>query len=299
MKHVVLIPAWRRPEMLWHCLANIQRAELADQMHYIFRFDQGHDPSLYEVVAEFPFSHEVSVTAPTKYQLAKQSYSLLTGYTLAASRAESDGLVFMVEEDVMVATDFFRWHLAVHEQQPNLFCSIAVANPNRGREGMDGALEEYYLSSDDYCSLGVAFRREVITNLVQPLMQVKYFVDPVKFCLREFKGSPFGASFAEQDGLLRRLQWSRGGALNPIAYPYQARAYHAGFYGKNRGSGPSGHWRKRLESITQVIYSDEAMRTFAKHPDWYEDSRPIDLNTPPWTTLNIRPLPPNAAPVRF
>lgn len=299
MKHVVLIPAWRRPEFLWHCLANIQRAELADQMHYIFRFDQGHSIELHEVIKGFPFSHEVAVTAPSKYRIAKQSYSLLTGYTLAADRAPEGGLVFMVEEDVLVATDFFRWHLAVHEQQPALFCSIAVANPNRGREGMDGEVDEYYLSSDDYCSLGVALRREVIKSTLQPAMETAYFVDPVKYCLRRFPGSPFGANFAEQDGLIRRLQWASGGSLNPIAYPYRARAYHAGFYGKNRGAGPVGNWRQRLDRISSVIYSDEAMRTFAKHPEWYEDSRPIDLNTPPWTTIKHRPLPPGAAPVRF
>jgi hypothetical protein len=282
--------------MLWHCLANIQRAEGADKLHYLFRFDQGHSPDLQEVVAGFPFSKEVLVTPPSKYLMAKQSYSLLTGYTAAAAR--TDGLVYMIEEDVMVATDFFRYHQQAHALEPDLFCSIGVANPNRGRDHIEGEPHEFYLSTHDYCSLGVAFNVRVIREVLQPHMQVGYFTDPVKYCLRNFKGSPFGASFAEQDGLIRRIQWQLG-AERPIAYPYQAKAYHAGFYGKNRGAGPGGTWRQRLERITAVIYSDEAMRTFAKHPEWYEDSRPIQLNAQPWTTLSLKPLPANASPVRF
>jgi hypothetical protein len=296
MKDVVLIPAWRRPEFLWHCLANIQRAEGADKLHYLFRFDQGYSPDLHEVVAGFPLSKEVLLTPPCKYIAAKQSYSLLTGYTAAAAR--TDGLVYMIEEDVMVATDFFRYHQEAHALNRDLFCSIAVANPNRGRDNIHGEPDECYLSSGDYCSLGVAYRVQVIREILQPHMQVAYFTDPVKYCLRNFREAPLGAAYSEQDGLIRRIQLQIG-AARPIAYPYQAKAYHAGFYGKNRGAGPTGTWRQRLERITAVIYSDEAMRTFAKHPEWYEDSRPIQLNAQPWTTLSLKPLPENASPVRF
>ena len=297
MKTVCLIPAWRRPEFLWHCLANIKRAEGADQVHYIFRFDQGHAAELHDVVRDFPFSHEVSITPPSKYRLTKQSYSLLTGYALAAQAAGPDGLVLMVEEDVMVATDFFRWHQAVHEQQRNLFCSIAVANPNRRNVAeLRGPVSDYYLSSGDYCSLGVGFRPWVLQQLVAQHAGANYYAQPHAYCLREFPASPIGSAFVEQDGLIRRIQMA---AKLPIAYPYAARAYHAGLYGKNRGNGPGGSFARRLEYVTEVIYSDEAMRTFAKHPEWYEDSRPIPLTAEPWTDLQLAPINEQAHPVRF
>ena len=292
--NTVLIPCWRRPEMLWHCLANIKRAHGSDAYHYIFRMDKGYDPALHEVIEGFPFSHQISEAGPTKYrEISKQSHNLLQGYALAAQL--SDGLVIMIEEDVMVATDFFGYHEAVHEAEPGLFCSIAVANPNRTMQD-SGPREAYYLSGGDYCSLGVAFKRDVLQQLIAPHACADYFTNPEGYCRKHFLGSPIGHSYVEQDGLIRRIQMRQS---RPIAYPWRAKAYHAGLYGKNRGGGPTGTWRQRLQYVTDIIYSDEAMRTFAKHPEWYEDSKPINLNAEPWETLKLQPLDLVRNPGRF
>lgn len=296
MRDVVLIPAWKRPEFLVHCLLNIKRADGAENLHYIFRFDDGHSPDLYEAIkmADFTFSHEITQTPRTKYRVAKQSFSLLSGYHVAAQK--SLRLVYMIEEDVMVATDFFTWHRAIHEKHPRIFCSIAVANPNRNvRE--HGELEDYYRTTLDYCSLGVCFSKDMLLRHVLPEATERYYANPIGECQKRFPGCPIGAAFAEQDGLIRRTQW-RLGMEHPIIYPYRARAYHAGLYGKNRGAGPPGTLQKRLEYVSGVIYSDEAMRTFAKHPEWYEDSKPINLSTPPWQQLNEKPLDLQANPAR-
>jgi hypothetical protein len=296
MKGIVLIPAWQRAEFLWHCLANIKRAVDADQYHYIFRFDTGFSPDLLTVVAGFPFSHEITYTARSGYRLSKQSYSLLTGYALAASK--TDGLVIMVEEDVMVRDDFFLFHEAVHAEQTGLFCSIGVANPNRKMvsTGPDNA---YYLSTGDYCSLGVAFRPKVLRELVLPHAVFDYYLNPVDYCRRNFKGSPFGDAFAEQDGLIRRVEWSPTGEAGAIAWPWKPRAYHAGLYGKNRGAGPAGPFAKRLQYVTDVIYSDQAMQAFARHQEWYEDSRPINLTAPvKHTELVLQTMNPATNPLR-
>lgn len=287
-KPVVLIPAWRRPEFLWHCLENIKNARQSGRYHYVFRFDQGHSPELFQVIDGFPFSYEVTITQRSPYRVAKQSFSLLTGYQIAAQRAGREQLVFMIEEDVMIAQDFFEWHEAIHAEQKHLWCSIGVANPNR-KVNVQGEGGDYYLTSDDYCSLGVCYKASVINDVIIPLATPKYFVDPINHLKREFPASPFGDAFAEQDGLIRRAQWAKGMAM-PIAYPVHAKAYHAGFYGKNRGAGFHGSLQERKQRIAEVIYSDEAMRMFARHPEWYEDSRPINLTGQQWTSINERTI---------
>lgn len=292
--NTVLIPCWRRPEMLWHCLENIKRAHGADAYHYIFRMDKGYDPALHEVIKDFPYSHQVSEAGPIKYrEISKQSHNLLQGYALAAQ--QTDALVIMIEEDIMVATDFFGYHEAIHEAEPDLFCSIAVANPNR-RMNDTGPRDAYYLGDGDYCSLGVAFKKDVLQSLIAPHATADYFTNPEAYCRRHFPASPIGHAFVEQDGLIRRIQMKQS---RQIAYPWQAKAYHAGLYGKNRGGGPTGTWRQRLQYVTDVIYSDEAMRTFAKHPEWYEDSKPINLNAEPWQSMHLQPIDPLRNPVRF
>ena len=288
---VVLIPAWRRPEMLFHCLKNIQAAHGAEELHYIFRFDTGHSPELVDAIhaAEFTFSHEITKTPKCPYQMAKQSFSLLTGYALSIAHSMAPERVYMIEEDVMVATDFFRWHQQVHEQRPDVFCSIGVRNPNRTVPVDGSTRDHYYLTTDDYCSLGVCFPSKIIKEYILPWTATKYYVNPVDFCARNFKDSPFGQAYAEQDGLIRRIQWRAGMAM-PIAYPYHGRAYHAGFYGYNRGAGPRGSLIERISYVRDIIYSDEAMRRFAKHPSWYEDSKPINLTAEPWQTLSLKEL---------
>lgn len=291
---VVLIPCWRRAELLWHTLQHIIQADGADQLHYIFRMDTGHSPELHEVVRGFPFSNEVTVTPRSSYGIGKQSFSLLSGYKYAAAKA--DRYVFMIEEDVFIATDFFAWHLAVQSQNPDLFCSIGVENPNRKVPA--GAHDEYYLTTDDYCSLGVCFRRDVLIDQVERHAQPGYYVQPSTHCRRHFPEAPFNPTHCEQDGLIRRIQWQQGMNM-PIAYPYAAKAYHAGYYGANRADPPTGTLQQRINHITEVCYSRERMRTFALYPAYYEDSKPINLEAESWQHLKMIPLDMTRNPLRL
>jgi hypothetical protein len=79
-RDVVLIPCWRRPEFLWHCLDNLTRAEGIERMHVIFRADQGHDPAIHQVIADFVpqlASYEIDVPVRCPYVKTKQSANLL------------------------------------------------------------------------------------------------------------------------------------------------------------------------------------------------------------------------------
>ena len=51
-RDVVLVPCWRRPEMLWHCIDNICKADGVDSLHIIFRADSGFDPDNLAVIRE-------------------------------------------------------------------------------------------------------------------------------------------------------------------------------------------------------------------------------------------------------
>lgn len=282
MTDVVLIPCWRRPEFLWHCLQNICKADGADQMHYIFRPDVGFNPEVLDLIKKFPYSYEVQTTPLSKHTLTKQSYSLLTGYLLAANKSER--FVYMIEEDVYIAKDFFSVHQELHRLHPELFCSITTLNPNR-HTPPQGNVEDYYLSQDDYCSLGVCYHKDTILTRIGPYASDAYFRNPVSFCKSVFPKSPFGQHFVEQDGLIRRIQWNLGAHL-PIAFTCVPRSYHAGFYGKNRGGRMGGSTAEKMALVGSVSYSDAEMRRFAERPEFYEDSKPVDLNPQSWHKLN-------------
>jgi hypothetical protein len=277
-RDVLVIPCWRRPEFLWHCLDNLRRAEGIGDLHVLFRPDRGHDPRIHDVIDEFGpqlGSYEVDVPPRCPYHRGKQSANVLAGYLRGAARTRR--YVFMLEEDVMVARDFLRWHYAVHAAQPQLFCSIATRNSHRAVPGAADP-EAYYVTTLDYCSLGVCFERSVIVQRIAPHVRREYFEDPGGYCQRHFAGSQVGAGYVEHDGLIRRIQEQQG-ARRPIAYPFRPRAFHAGYFGYRRRSAINGALSQRIREVGAIIYHVDRA---ASGPEFSADSLPVSLETPPW-----------------
>jgi hypothetical protein len=277
-KDLLVLPCWRRPEFLWHCLDNLTRAEGIDSVHVVFRPDTGFLPDNLGVIDSFADrlpSFEISLPEPCPYRRTKQSANLLLGYLRAAAAAARH--VFLVEEDLMVARDFLRWHRAVHAAAGTLFCSIAVNNPNRKVLVAD-EIEGYYLSTGDFCSNGVCFDRQVLQGMIAPHMNMAYFRRPKKYLRRHFPASAIGLGFVEQDGLLRRIQEQ---STQPIAFPCVPRAFDAGFYGYNRPGGIGGSLPDRVQRLADIIYHPDAMRDTA-HLGLVERCVPVSLQPPHW-----------------
>ncbi len=277
-RDIVLIPCWRRPEFLWHCLDNLTRAQQIDTVHVVFRADTGFAPENLEVIRAFAHrlpSHEVQLPDRCPYRRLKQSANVLLGYLRAAAAAHRH--VFLIEEDVMVARDFLAWHRAVHAVAGPLFCSIAVSNPHR--TSVPGAEpESYYLCSGEYCSYGVCFDRSVLQALVAPHVRASYLWRPKPYLRRHFPDSRVSLKFVEQDGLIRRIQEHSG---LPIAYPCLPRAYDAGFYGYNRPGGVPGPAHSRRAVLGDIIYDRERLRALSA-PKFADQCVPIDLEPPAW-----------------
>lgn len=279
---VVMIPCWRRPEFLWHCLHNLLQAQGAEQLHYIFRPDSGASPENFEVIQAFAArmpSFEVQTPSPCPYRRTKQSANLLLGYLAAAQMSQR--LVYMVEEDVIVARDFFRWHTQVHQQHDDLFCSIAVKNIHREKTPEPEA-NAYYLTRDDYCSLGVCFDADIIRRYIAPHVNLQYLRRPKAYVRRKFPHSTVAEGFVEQDGLIRRVQEQ---CARAIAYPCAPRAYHAGYYGYHRPGALYGSLSERVEQLGAIIYSATAMQAAATSEQYVTDSVPVSLEPLQWQTL--------------
>jgi hypothetical protein len=293
-RDIVVLPCWRRPEFLWHCLHNLAQAEGVGEVTIVVRPDTGYAPENLEVLRSFSDrlpNIRVQYPTPAPYRRTKQSANVLLGYLLAANAARH--LVYLVEEDIMVARDFFRWHREVHDAAPRpLFCSIAVANPNR-KLALPGDVGGYYLSSGDYCSTGGCFDRGVLHSLIAPHVCMAYMKHPKRYIRREFPHSRIGLGFVEQDGLIRRIQ---EGSELPIGWPCVPRAFHAGFYGYNRSGGLAGSLEQRIRQLSETIYDADLMRRAAvgsqQHPD---ACMPCALQLPPWQTLHQLQVPMPAA----
>lgn len=276
-----LIPAYFRPEMLHFVLKQIEKAEGAEKLHYVFNVDFGFNHTILSVIRHFPFSHEIRIQKRFEgHKDAKQSFNLLDGYLYCAAR--TDKLVYMIEDDIMISNDFFKFHEQA-QQFPN-FCTIGVKNPNRKIYEMEVSNIDIYKTNNDYCSLGVCFDKDVINKHIAPHINKEYFNNPYKYVENHFPKSGISGSYCEQDGLIRRIQMQLD---LPIIYPVVPRAFHAGFYGKNRKKYISGSFEQRKKYVEKIIFDDEQMRLNAMIPEYYEDSRPCNLTIEHWENLKL------------
>jgi hypothetical protein len=274
-RDIVLVPCWRRPEMLWHCIDNLCKADGIESMHVIFRPDSDYDDDNIAVIREHADrlpSYSIVPAPRCPYRRTKLSANILLGYMQAA--AQANRYVYLIEEDIMVGRDFFRWHAAVHSQREGLFCSIAVRNHNRYVETPDDP-DCYYLTSGDYCSWGVCFDRAVIAGLIAPHVNLDYLSRPKSYLRRHFIDSRVSLGYVEQASLVRRIQET---CDRPIAYPATPRAFHAGFYGRNRPGGIAGALEERVRRLDSMIYDSSAMRCAALSECYAADSEPVPLD---------------------
>lgn len=273
--NVVLIPVFNRPEFLTLTLEQIQTNPDAAENLYLFALDFGFKRQNLEVINRFRrsgFQVQLYKTPRTGFSLGKQSYNVLRGYQKAVEL--SDNLVFMVEDDIFVSNDFFRWHKAVHQRESEIFCTIATRNNNSTYKTTD-SLQFYYKTHLDYQSLGVCFRVGRLGLVLKHNVQ-EYYQDPVGYLSRNYPKSKIGKYYAEQDGLIRRVQEST--PEYPIAFPHRARAYHAGFYGVNRGARIEGTLPQKIEKLRNICFDVTSMRRVAANPAYFEDSIPVDLH---------------------
>lgn len=272
-KIICVIPAYQRPEFLWHCLDRIKKCDDVHKVTFLFMLDFGCSNEVKKLANDFPLPKRVFMQPKVEYRATKQSFNVLQGYRLAYEMGAT--LICMIEEDVMVATDFFTWHINVHKQK-ELFCSIATRNNNTKYETTDD-LGAYYVCDGDYQSLGVAFNPKIIKAL-QHYACHAYYKAPMQYCAEHFPGSKVGPFFAEQDGLIRRIQEIQ---VLPVAFPDVPRAFHAGFYGKNRGRRVVGTYEQLRVKVGSIIYDRGRMKAAVDRPEYYEDSTPVNLNNKP------------------
>lgn len=257
--NVVVIPCFDRPEFLSVCLELIQKAKGSEDMTYLFQVDFGGDATVIDVINKFQFKKEIFKTDFHKFK-NKQSYSLLLGYKNALKLNPEK--IFLIEDDVLIANDFFDWHL---KNIGDNFCSIATKNHNSERPLVNDLSKIYTMA--EYQSLGVCFNKASIEEIFS-IVTDEFYSNPTGFIRKTFPKSSIGMHFTEQDGLIRRLIKEKN---YTVVYPELPRAFHAGFYGKSRGEKPTGTLEQKISQVKLTAFDPSKMKG---------DSEPVLLVNP-------------------
>lgn len=279
---MVIVPLHKRPAFAWAALTCLARAADEDVAFHL-SLDFGHDGLVLELSERFAThmgEHRVHiVTRANTYR--GNSYNLLTAYgEVADCGAER---IHMVEEDILVADDYFDFHRQAHQVDPEAFAVSACRNQQFPIAGDPPAHEDTIYGFHWYQSLGVSFRPEKLKEVL-PHAQRNYFLNPVGYCKMFFPNSQVHPSHAEQDGLIHRVIEQVGGHTT---YPFVPRAYHAGFIGYHRkgaeiGGTPEQQARKILSMTAAELNA---------HANDYKDHATIDLHAKraPITKMAVYP----------
>lgn len=264
MRHTVLVPAWRRPDMLYACLSRLEIAATRD-VTVVVSLDRDFEPECRRVAERFSRRlPSIYLRVMNHHPYRGNSYNVVSGIR-DCMKLNSD-LMHIVEDDVMIARTYFAFHEAMHRAAPQAFAVSACRNQNQISPRDDVA----YLHPS-YQSLGVSMRRGIadrITTHDGP----GYYADMVGYCRRMFPGTIIPAGHAEQDGLINRIREAVNGRT---VYAARPRAFHAGFHGYNRPGTQldAGTVEERAERI--LAMTSEEMNALAGE---LKDHEVIDLD---------------------
>ena len=244
MHDIVLITSYNRPDYLRLCLDYLARAEGVETKEIRLYVDRGRGliREFYEVLNDFKHLN-IQVTFRPEHTYHGNSYNTLEAYKEAYhTNAE---FVYLIEDDVLITKDFFKWHEAV-QARGDYLCSIGyrcIRNSEALRSEDPCA---YFESSRDFASIGVCWRRTRLAAVIRHARE-EYYQDLNGYLAKRFANNRFADSFTEQDGLIMRIL---GESHDTIAWCCRPRCWHTGFTGYHRLRSP----RLSYDQLKEVIH---------------------------------------------
>lgn len=193
-KDIVLVVAWQRSAMLLAALDFVLRADLAEQHVYVFQLDHGFSPEVLAVACAWPLEKRISFPPPHREftPANSNSYTVLEAYRYGEmlGRGLCSELLYLLEEDIFVARDFFRFHRAAHasvegvlaSERPKMF-AVSAYHPEHATACHDALgisperqarLQSEVFARQFYHSLGVSFRVQNLSVITQHAVREFY-----------------------------------------------------------------------------------------------------------------------------
>lgn len=285
MRDFVLVPTFNRPEYLALCLEHIAKADGGRDKHVWVSHDKHVQERFPDVERNLELSKEVVAAyhntfasfrfiVRTPHQYWGNPCNFLETYHEAY--IQDDGrYIYLIEDDVLIAKDFFRWHEAVQARQREMlpdygshapgttyqrepyFCTVGwhdVRNPLAKIDPKDplGYLE----STRDFSSIGVCWRRESLAHLVKHAT-AEYYRNMGHYLARTFPRSPIPpGQWTEQAGVITRMLHETCNRW--VAWPLQRRCSHVGVSGYHRPNGFrfGGRLDERISALRRAVATD-------------------------------------------
>ncbi len=260
---VVIVPTYDRPEYLWVCLEHLSRAHGSGTKEIWICEDQHADKP-----KDFTLQMEMLATIREAERLFGQKYVKYFGTTPHNEYGNSRNLltaleraydarapyIYLVEDDVMVTEDFFRWHEQAQAQfDPFVTCAGRINRSLNfhinGPEAIDESCKDPLAcvrSRKAYMSWANCFRYDRLHRLLK-----EWPYEP-----EDFKPG------YEQDIMIQG--WMRIKKIEDSIWPYVPRAYHLGWTSYHRcGMKINGNLEERVNFLRKAITNKSTIKKMA------------------------------------
>jgi hypothetical protein len=249
MREAIIIPTYKRPELLYCCL---ERLRAQDNRIYIYVFsDRGHTSKELEATCG---AFDAGLIFQGRHDYHGNSFN--AGEALRFAYSSEFDLVHYIEDDVMAKPDLLAWTRVQHERFEDLFCSCGwVFNQHMPIE------EQAYFAPWIYIPQ-FSIRRKKLGLIVQHLNPF-YYRDMWGYLKQNFADNQINALYPnvvhyEIDGLIQRVIMADSPAQ--AVWDGIAKVEHMGFAGYNRGGlekyeemFDSGSFMNRVRTVEEFI----------------------------------------------
>lgn len=250
MRDIVIIPTYGRPEYLSLCLEHLAAAAGGRDLEFRVYLDRHIGDK-----DEGPPQNRPGFTVREPHSYTGNAFNFLEAYKEAYSTDAR--YVYLVEDDVLVGPDFFRWHEAVQARR-DYFCTIAwhcIRNPEVRPSSDPAAIVE---TNRDYSSIGVCWKREKLAPVIQHANR-DYYANPAAYLKQAFPKSALPLMWSEQAGLIMRVLLDAKNET--VAWAALPRCAHVGISGYHRRDGHkfTGTLEERIAALREASQSTEKM----------------------------------------
>ena len=278
---ILVITAYQRPEFLHWTLGKLREAHKPDNLVTTVWVDNHLDGACADGIMGVISANGIRyVKCPAHDHVGN------THMVMAAIKEALEGgaeLIHVLEEDILVAPDYFRWHEAAHAlgRYP-----LTVASNRHGYAAVSSYADPgTVFESPSPTTVGVCFSRWFAEMLMEHNTP-DYWHDWAN--MHDYLGRKFperdGYDDMQWDGLIRRMFVKHG---FKCLYPLKPRAYHFGWVGANRRTVyrfQDDSLEDKIRETGEIIFSNARLQEVS---GYMQDCRVYDLFESKWERLVV------------
>lgn len=255
----IMIPFWKRPELLYLNLEALSKCRNLDNYYLYFKTDKNYDEKCIEIIKNFfgNFDNKEIDITPHPQDLSR---NILEGVKKCADK--TDNYLVLIEEDIRVTKDFLEYVEYCYENylSSDVFCIHGFAKDREEREERLNKIERKRW----YSPYGVCLPKQSL-KLVTPHINERYLSKKGVYVQKLTPGWIHKDKFIEQAGLLQRLR--RIHKPN-ILKPKLSRSQHMGYWGRGAYPNRETSFENRINKIRRVLNSKEKYNKYRKADDF-------------------------------